>query len=99
DYCSCDECRSVLGAAAYLVDLLRIIDAYVTQPNSATLPAGFTFADRRPDIGGIPLTCAATNDTFPMLRVVIERLTAQASQFLGNPADPVEALTSASYPF
>jgi hypothetical protein len=99
DYCSCDECQSVLGAAAYLVDLLRIIDAYVIQPNSATLPAGFAFADRRPDIGGIPLTCAATNDTFPVLQVVIERLTAQAGQFLGAPADPVEALASASYPF
>jgi hypothetical protein len=99
DYCSCDECQSVLGAAAYLVDLLRIIDAYVTQPNSGTLPAGFTFGDRRPDIGAIPLTCAATNDTFPVLRVVIERLTAHAGQFLGDPADPVEALASASYPF
>src|SRR5215213_9068774 len=26
DYCACEECRSIFGAAAYLVDLLRIID-------------------------------------------------------------------------
>ena len=26
DYCPCDECRSILSPAAYLVDLLHFID-------------------------------------------------------------------------
>ena len=32
-YYACEEFQSIFGAAAYLVDLLRIIDTYVTAPN------------------------------------------------------------------
>jgi Tc toxin complex TcA C-terminal TcB-binding domain/Neuraminidase-like domain/Salmonella virulence plasmid 28.1kDa A protein len=94
DYCECEECRSIFGAAAYLVDLLRIVDEHVGQPSG-----DFAFATRRPDIGGIELTCANTNETFPMLRVVCERLEALAAEYLGKPADLFEALAGATYPF
>ncbi|MCG8463168.1 MAG: Tc toxin subunit A, partial [Holophagales bacterium] len=77
DYCGCEECRSIFGAAAYLVDLLRIIDESVTEPNAHEIPQGLTFADRRPDIGHIPLSCAATENQVPYLQIVNERLTAQ----------------------
>jgi hypothetical protein len=42
DYCNCPECRSIFGPAAYLVDLLRIIDQYVTTPNRATIDDAFS---------------------------------------------------------
>ena len=35
NYCECDECKSIFGPAAYLVDLLRIIDQYATAPSSS----------------------------------------------------------------
>ena len=85
DYCACDECRSIFGPAAYLVDLLRIIDEYVTKPNKATIDSAFLFTTRRPDIGKIELTCASTDTNVPYLQVVNERLLATAQQSLGAP--------------
>ncbi|ATY30929.1 Tc toxin subunit A-related protein [Sphingomonas psychrotolerans] len=104
DYCSCDECRSIFGAAAYLVDLLRVIDTYVTAPNATgptPTPAAYTFDARRGDIADIPLTCAMTNNSFPMLRVVNERLEAQATTHLNPPAgtDVYQSLAGINYPF
>jgi hypothetical protein len=69
DYCECEECGSVLGPAAYLVDLLRIVDRAITEPNKDILK-GLKFDDRRPDIAAIPLTCANTNDEVPYLEIV-----------------------------
>lgn len=80
DYCGCQECRSIFGPAAYLVDLLRIIDEYVTKPNSGTIDSKFLFTARRPDIGKIELTCANTNTLVPYLQIVNERLLACAQQ-------------------
>jgi len=74
DYCGCPECRSIFGPAAYLVDLLRIIDECVTQPNASTIDPAFLFAARRADIGNIPLTCDRTNTSVPYLQIVNERL-------------------------
>src|SRR5947207_2833322 len=34
DFCTCDECSSIFGPAAYFVDLLRITDQYITTPNA-----------------------------------------------------------------
>ena len=104
DYCSCDECRSIFGAAAYLVDLQRVIDTYVTAPNTIgpnPTPTEFLFASRRPDIGEIALTCANTNETFPLLRIVNQRLAAMASTYLAlKPGDDLyAALTGITYPF
>lgn len=102
DYCACEECRSIFGAAAYLVDLLRIIDEYVTKPNLATITAidpEFLFNARRPDIGLIPLTCAQTNTLIPYLQVVNERLIARAQKTLGASADVIQQMaTTLVYP-
>ncbi|MBZ5788749.1 hypothetical protein K8353_01390 [Burkholderia contaminans] len=83
DYCDCPECRSIFGPAAYLVDLLRIIDEYVTKPNTGTIDPAFLFTKRRADIGGIPLTCDKTNTSVPYLQIVNERLLDYARQTLG----------------
>jgi hypothetical protein len=74
DYCSCDECKSIFGAAAYFVDLQRIIDKYISVPNKTTLPADLTINARRPDLQLIELTCEKTNDFVPYIQIVIERL-------------------------
>lgn len=88
DYCGCEECRSIFGAAAYLVDLLGIIEQYITLPNAATIPQppgyplNLSFTARRPDIGDIPLTCAMTNDMVSALLIANERLVATAKSLL-----------------
>ena len=82
DYCSCQECKSIFGPAAYLVDLQRIIDEYVTMTNEATIPPDLTFDARRPDIAQIPLTCEATNTLFPYLSIVNKVLLDRALQEL-----------------
>lgn len=89
DYCSCDECKSIFGPAAYLVDLLRIVDERITNPNKDTIPKDLTLAKRRPDIEMIPLTCSMTNDLVPYLRIADERLLATAAMLLGLAEDQV----------
>ena len=69
DYCECPECKSIFGPAAYLVDLLRIIDQGITQPNP-DIQEGLHFFDRRPDIEKIELTCENTNTLIPYLQIV-----------------------------
>ncbi|BAM92465.1 virulence plasmid 28.1 kDa A protein [Bradyrhizobium oligotrophicum S58] len=70
NYCACENCKSIFGPAAYFTDLMRIVDAYITQPNAATIPPAFALKARRPDLWTIPLTCAATNDVLPQLTIV-----------------------------
>ncbi|MFY0688646.1 MAG: hypothetical protein JXQ90_15845 [Cyclobacteriaceae bacterium] len=72
DYCECEECNSIFGPAAYLVDLLRIIEDYVVKPNN--ISKEFLFSTRRPDIANIPLTCSNTNSLVPTIQIVNEVL-------------------------
>lgn len=99
DYYACEECQSIFGAAAYLVDLLRIIDTYVTAPN--TIPDHLKLDARRDDLGQIPLTCANTNTTFPLLNIVNERLGKKARDVLNLTADQdlFEVISTLTYPF
>lgn len=81
DYCDCSECKSIFGAAAYLVDLLRIIDKEITQAN-ASIEDGLHFFDRRPDIKTIELTCENTNSLVPYLQIVNNLLSSILSKEL-----------------
>ncbi|HCI78190.1 MAG TPA: hypothetical protein DHW02_00705, partial [Ktedonobacter sp.] len=47
DYCSCSECASVLGAAAYLVDTLHFLDARLTKTGTKVKDS---LLARRPDL-------------------------------------------------
>ncbi|MGN6662933.1 MAG: neuraminidase-like domain-containing protein [Solirubrobacterales bacterium] len=100
NYYGCEECGSILGPAAYLVELLRIIDRYVTSPNTKTIPKELTFEERRPDIPKIPLTCEEATTRLPYLRIVNERLaeTARQQLKLGDEAALWKYLASAPYP-
>ncbi len=70
DYCTCDECRSILSPAAYLVDLLQFI--YCPSPQKQN-PQAVLFG-RRPDIQYLPLTCENTNTALPYIDLVNETL-------------------------
>ena len=72
DYCACEECRSVIGPAAYLVDLLHFTDCASPPPKSAN-PQDVLFG-RRPDLPYLPLTCANTDTALPYIDLVNEIL-------------------------
>ena len=71
DFCECRHCRSVLGPAAYLADLLHFLE---TLPISNR--AGKTALDgilaRRPDLQHIELSCENTNTEIPYVDLALE---------------------------
>ncbi len=101
NYCDCSECKSILGAAAYLVDLLRIVDKRITSLNSGTIPAGLKLLERRADLGAIPLTCEKTNGLVPYLQIANDSLESylKADLGLGVGDDVYQTIATASYPF
>lgn len=99
NYCECDECKSIFGPAAYLVDLMRIASQYITVPNSTTIPANMALSARRPDLAGIQLTCENTNTTMPYLQIVNERLEAAVCSALNIKGDIYQTLAGEVYPF
>lgn len=101
NYCDCPECKSVLGPAAYFADLMRIVQKYITEPNTATIPHASTLAVRRPDLGTIPLTCEKTNTIVPYLQIIIERLeqSLSTSWKIAGTTDLYKQLAATYYPF
>jgi hypothetical protein len=72
DYCNCTECQSILGAAAYFVDLMTFVDENMTgrvfrgkKANDA-----LNLKVRRPDLWILPLTCDNTNNLVSYLEII-----------------------------
>ncbi|WP_276968193.1 Tc toxin subunit A, partial [Desertimonas flava] len=88
DYCECDHCRSVLGPAAYLVDLLKFLDPdplvwegftadWAKRHGGEPYPHGTPYEalmQRRPDLARLALSCENTNVELPVIDLVIEIL-------------------------
>ena len=88
DYCECDHCRSVLGPAAYLVDLLKFLDPdplawegfradWAKRHNGEPYPNGTPYDElmtRRPDLAHLGLSCENTNTELPVIDIVNEIL-------------------------
>ena len=71
DYCACDHCRSILSPAAYLVDLLHLLDGTPGPDGRTPLQV---LLSRRPDLEHLPLTCENTNTVLPYIDIVNETL-------------------------
>ena len=89
-YCDCAHCASVLGPAAYFVDLMD----FVRREVGGQLPAGapMTLRRRRPDLWTFPLTCSATTTLVPTLTIVnevLENAVATDALYSGSFADRV----------
>src|SRR5262249_4201406 len=71
--CQCSECQSILGAAAYFVDLMKFVDEKVTTP-VFKIPKKtkdqLNLKVRRPDLWTLPLTCDNTNTLIPYLDII-----------------------------
>jgi hypothetical protein len=72
DFCACGECRSIMGPAAYLVNLLEYIDCQTPHPGFQN-PQSVLFG-RRPDLQYLPLTCENTNVALPYIDLVNETM-------------------------
>jgi hypothetical protein len=87
--CSCDECQSILGPAAYFVDLMKFIDDTLrVQFPSTNHP--LDLKTRRPDLWTLELSCDNTNNRVAVLDVVnpvLENAIAQRQGYGGSLAD------------
>nr|MDJ0899043.1 neuraminidase-like domain-containing protein [Xenococcus sp. MO_188.B8] len=92
DYIDCEHCGSIFSPAAYFVDLMRIVDQYITEPNQDSIrqAGGLTLGDRRPDLAQIKLTCENTNTSIPSLQIINRILEARVG---------LQSLATAKYPF
>ena len=70
DFCACDECRSIMGPAAYMVNLLEYINCLA--PQSGFQNPQMVLFTRRPDLQYLPLTCENTNIALPYIDLVNE---------------------------
>jgi hypothetical protein len=98
DYLDCKHCCSIFSPAAYFLDMMRIIDEYITDPNTHkdknNIPDGLKLQDRRPDLFELQLTCENTNTPVPYLQIVnsiLERRIGGGNTF--------QTLATAPYPF
>lgn len=86
-FCACEECNSILGPAAYFVDLMRFVDEQA-RPQFAAHPGHpLDLKTRRPDLWTLPLTCANTRDRVPVLEIVdeiLEGFLARATSLTGS---------------
>jgi hypothetical protein len=98
DYCACEECKSIMGPAAYFTDLMRIIDTYVTGPNKKTIKPDLTLEKRRPLLFSMLLDCANTNDLVPYLQIVNDTLVERLKTDFGK-SDVYKALANGVYPY
>jgi hypothetical protein len=100
NYCTCKQCASIFGAAAYFLDLMRITDDYITDPNitktSNNIPTGYQLSQRRPDLFELPLTCANTDDPVPTLSIINQILARNIGNAQQQTAGAAVAATTAS---
>jgi len=75
-YCACTECQAVDGPAAYLVELLSLLDK--TKDAGDTGTALQVLRSLRPDIELLPLTCHHTLTSLPTIDLINELLEAEA---------------------
>jgi Tc toxin complex TcA C-terminal TcB-binding domain/Neuraminidase-like domain len=73
DACQCKHCNSVLGPAAYFVDLMHFIQTHVLEERFKGLDTHpLHLRIRRPDLWTLPLTCENTHTEIPQLKITAE---------------------------
>jgi hypothetical protein len=87
EMCECDDCRSVMGPAAYLVDLFEFLDKRCSPDAAGVTPLDVLIGNvdkqapgRRPDLAHIKLSCENTNTTIPTIDLINEILESIVAQ-------------------
>ena len=107
EMCDCDDCRSVVGPAAYLVDLFEFLDKRcAANPTTWATPLDVLIGHpgkpamrgatpgirgKRPDLAHIKLTCENTNTTIPTIDLINEILETLVACDTDAPALPFES--------
>jgi hypothetical protein len=89
-FCHCEECQSILGPAAYFVDLMKYIDENLRTQFAGKPDHPLDLKFRRPDLWTLELSCDNTNTRIPTLDIineVLENHIAKRLGFTGNFAD------------
>ncbi len=87
-FCTCEHCQSILGPAAYFVDLMTFVDENITQDHFAgRLDHPLNLRTRRPDLWTLELTCANTSTPIPYLVVINEILENAVARHVGFVGD------------
>jgi hypothetical protein len=72
DFCDCEDCKSILGPAAYFTDLMYFVQKNIS--NKVFVPPldshPLYLKRRRPDLWTLKLTCQNTTTELPYLEVV-----------------------------
>lgn len=101
DYLEGDECHSVFSPAAYFLDIMRITDEYISDPNLnpvRTIPSGYTLEERRPDLFEMELNGGNTNTVMPYLELV-NGILKKNIECNGGIKDAYKTLSVGTYPF
>ena len=73
-FCDCDHCHSVVGPAAYFVDLMHYVERFILD-ESKGVPAERQLLNRRGDLWSDKLiSCKSTDEIVPTLDIVNELL-------------------------
>jgi len=81
-FCACTACQSVFSPAAYLVDLLNMLD-HKSGKDADGHSALDVLLERRPDIARLALDCENTNTVIPyvdLVNEILERLVIERDQ-------------------
>lgn len=101
DYLEGDDCYSIFSPAAYFVDIMRITDEYISDPNLnpvRTIPSRYTLEERRPDLFEMELNSENTNAVIPYLELV-NGILKKNIEHNENIKDTYKALSVGTYPF
>jgi hypothetical protein len=86
DACTCDECQSVHGPSAYLVDLLALLRDADGRPGERALAE---LERRRSDILDLELSCRNTSTSMPYVDLVCEVLERALDPAAAPPPTPI----------
>jgi hypothetical protein len=82
-FCHCEECQSILGPAAYFVDLMKFVDENLRTQLAGKPDHPLDLKFRRPDLWTLELSCDNTNTRVPSLDIVNEVLENHVAKRLG----------------
>jgi hypothetical protein len=91
-FCTCAHCQSILGPAAYFVDLMKFVEDHLRPQFGSRTNHPLDLKTRRPDLWTLDLTCACKDERIPTLDVVnevLENYIARTRGFTGLLTDRV----------
>lgn len=94
----CNDCDSIFSPAAYFVDLMQLIDEYISHAPGNNISGALQLQTRRPDLWNILLNCENTVKELPYLQLANGIMASTLKPYL-NGVDPWEYAATHNFPF